>query len=158
MTYSLSAADADEISDGIGEDFILPDVNDDTEDCNDDEDSDSLAIGGAKSLIFNPIHHLSVWKDPSIENQGISIAILLPTGIGEKPRDLKLSVQSQNILKISVIWPSMMRSVPQLMQRWLTGQDGSEMKDYHPQVQGFYSFSEHFLSRGRWSYLLEGKN
>ena len=41
---------------------------------------------------------------------------------------------------ITIMWPSTMSSVPELMQRSLTGQDGPEMKDSHPKIQGFYSF------------------
>ena len=45
------------------------------------------------------------------------MAILLPTGIGENPGDLKLSVEDDEIFKITIRWPSAMVSVPQLMQR-----------------------------------------
>ena len=32
--------------------------------------------------------------------------------------------------------------VAQLMQRWLTGEDGPGMKEYHPKIQGFFTFLE----------------
>ena len=146
-TYSHCAADTDDISDEIGDNFIVPEVSDENEDCDDELQSDYLGTAESNSLIFNPIYTLSVWKDPSSKDQRISIAILLPTGIGESPGDPKLSVESEKILKISVMWPSAMSSVPQLMRRWLTGQDGPEMKDYHLHVQGFYSFMEKFQSK-----------
>ena len=123
-------------------------MNDGNEDSDDDLDSPNLfGIAGTKPLTFHPIYTVSVWKDPTSKDQRVSMAILLPTGIGENPGDLKLFVEDDEIFKITIRWPSAMVSVPQLMQRWLSSQEEPEMKDYHPQVQGFYSFLENFQSK-----------
>ena len=61
--------------------------------------------------------NLSIWRDPGIKDQKISLGILLPTGIGEKPDDLKVCVENENILKLTVMWPSALTCIPQLMQR-----------------------------------------
>ena len=54
------------------------------------------------------------------------MAVLLPCGVAENWNNLNIYVESDNILKITIIWPSTMTSVSQLMQRWISGEDGSK--------------------------------
>lgn len=72
------------------------------------------------------------------------MAVLLPSGVAENSNNLSVCVESDNIFKITVIWPSTMTSVPKLMRRWISGEFGEPIMEYHPQIQGFYSFLEKF--------------
>ncbi len=64
-------------------------------------------------------------------------AVLLPIRAVEKPENLSISVKNGNIIKITVRWPSAMCCVQQLA---LTGEDGREMKHYHPKILIIFTF------------------
>lgn len=72
------------------------------------------------------------------------MAILLRTGVPEKPEYLQIALENESMLKIAVMWTSVMTSVPQLMQRWFYGDVGPAMIEYYPQLQGFFNFFENF--------------
>ena len=52
-----------------------------------------------------------------------------------------------NVFSINCTVSSKMTNVPKLMQRWISGEAGDPMIEYHPQIQGFYSFLEKFQPR-----------
>ena len=106
-----------------------------------------LSLLALNPLQFQPIHLLYTWKDPLSKDDRVSVAILLPTGVSEKPGDLQIALENETVLKITVMWPSATTSVPQLMQKWLSCDIGTAMKEYYPQVQGFFDLLENFQAR-----------
>ena len=97
--------------------------------------------------MFNLVLSLSFWKDPIPRVQKVSVGILLSSGVGEKPDDLCVSVDDENMLKITIRLPSAMIPVLQSMQRWLTGAASPEIKEYHSKIQGFFTFLEKFQAK-----------
>jgi len=98
----------DEEVDDDFDDFIV------TGEVNEDEiiENDfSVPTAITNPLLFSPIFNLSVWKDPNSKDQCVSVAVLLPTGIGEKPDDLSICVEDENVLKITVMWPTAMTCI-----------------------------------------------
>lgn len=69
------------------------------------------------SLVFDPIHIMSVWKDPIFKDNRVSVAILQLSGIAENSNNLSICVESEFVLKSTVMWLSTMTDVPKLIQR-----------------------------------------
>ena len=89
-TFAQSLPHEYESSDEFENNFIVPDMNDGNKDGEYDLDSSTLfVIKGKEPLAFHPINTVSVWKEPSSNDQRVSMAISFSTGIGENPGDLK---------------------------------------------------------------------
>lgn len=96
-----------------------------------------------KAREFKPLVNMSVWKDPRTKDSRISLAVLLESGVGESPGDLKVCVDGQ-YLRITVKWPSVLMDVLKLNAVFLQGDGVDRIEDYHPQIVGFYDFLEQF--------------
>ena len=109
-------------------------------------------LSNSNPLQFQPIFNISLRKDPRSKDRRIFIAILLPIGIGGNTGDFKVCVGNRNIIQLTVMWPSGMKSVPELNKMWLKVQYGSEMKEYHLRFQGFCNFFEEYQAQ-EWDPL-----
>lgn len=84
---------------------------------------------------FSPLHLVSVWIDPSIKSKCVSVAILLPSGVGPGGYSTRVREGGRE-LELTVRWPSPMNSVHHLHRVWLRA-DSDAMEVYHPKVLGF---------------------
>ena len=147
---TTAEADIYDVDDSIAseeDDLIEGDANLDDEVGNSFTVEKSIVKSCPNSLQFDPIHVMSVWKDPVSKDNRVSVAVLFTSGVAENSNNLNICVESDNLLKITVMWPSTKTSVPQLMQRWISEEVGKPMMEYHPQIQGFYTLLEKFQSR-----------
>ncbi len=78
----------------------------------------------------------------------MSAAVLLPKGVSERAGDVKVHVEDAGrSLRVEVAWPSARNYVNMLMEMWLAGDSVPKIEEYHPQIQGFFDFLEHFQKR-----------
>lgn len=72
---------------------------------------------------FKPIYMIGTWKHPTDNDSlRVSVAILLPSGIGENSDDLTVNVVDDgHYLELCVLWPSAMNDRFMLHKKWLTG-------------------------------------
>ncbi len=77
---------------------------------------------------FKPIFSMGQWEDIVNEDKRVSIAILLPSGVGgeEKNHDLRVS-EDGNHLIVSVLWPQALVDVEMLHKSWLDGTPTGEL-------------------------------
>ncbi len=69
-----------------------------------------------------------------------------PLEWGEAAGDVTAEAEG-NVLKITVMWPSVLTDVQMLNAMWLQGDGVPNFEDYHPHVQGFYNYLEQFHQR-----------
>lgn len=77
------------------------------------------------SYVFKPLFTMGVWEDIGSEDKRISIAILLPSGIGERKKDHDIRVSDDGLfLQISVVWPPALTDVEMLHRKWSADDQG----------------------------------
>ena len=77
------------------------------------------------------------------------MAVLLPTGVGERPGDLQVRVEDSRYLRVTVTWPPALTDVTMLMSMWLEGNGVPKIEEYHSMVQGFCDYLEQFQEKMR---------
>ena len=101
----------------------------------------------ANELCWQPLHSIGAWKDPSSKENFVSVAILLPTGIGEQPQDIVIRVEKEMQLKVGVAWPKCLADGVELHRKWTQGNSVEKIASYHPRIMSFSNFIERFQSR-----------
>lgn len=86
------------------DEIVIDDENDDDDEIGDDNFTNNARFkSDLNHLQFQLSFIISIWKDPSTKYSRVSLAILLLTGVGEKPGDLKGCVEGDNVLKLIVV-------------------------------------------------------
>ena len=67
-------------------------------------------------LQFMPIHMVSTWRDPFTKDDRVAVAILLPSGVGERIDDISYSVDRGWVLEMEISWPSVFMNSDQLLK------------------------------------------
>ncbi len=127
-------------------------ANEEVESDEDGEDDDALDKHGGQageevlshSLTFKPLYIMSKWKDILAKDARVSVAILLPTGIGEHVGDIKVQVDDEEYLAVGVAWPSSLTEPKILTKKWLVGDEVEMIEGYHLMVENFYKFLSKF--------------
>ena len=57
------------------------------------------------TVCWTPMYHAWKWRDPFTSNNCVSVAILLPTGIGKDDGQLLISFSADDVIQIHVRWP-----------------------------------------------------
>jgi len=131
-------------------------IDDNVEDYTDEEpdaapgtdiNAEASAAKIEPELLWNPLYAITSWKDPDTKENIVSVAILLPTGVGEQTNDLIIRIENERTLRIGVMWPRALSISEVLNRKWLTGNGVDSITSYHPRVMGFANFVERFQSK-----------
>lgn len=83
---------------------------------------------------FIPLYLMSEWQEPRTTLKCLTIAIILPSGVG--PGHFKLQVVEEGeCLEVTVDWPSPLTDIPMMHKKWF----GNGLSDVHPKILGFES-------------------
>lgn len=99
------------------------------------------------NLLWKPLYLLGSWKDPASKDNIVSVALLLPTGVGELFTDFELSIENENQLLIGVAWPSIIAETETLHRKWIQGDGVEKITNYHPRIMAFANFIERFQQK-----------
>lgn len=102
------------------------------ENASDVDDADDALEGN----LFNPIHVLWPWNDPSDGKKHLSIAILMPTGVTENAYSATVT-DGGKTLQLSVQWLDSLFDVIKLHKPWLEGSNQQRVQSYHPRLLSF---------------------
>ena len=80
------------------------------EEDDDDDEEDIVEVHGGHAgeeilphtLTFNPLYVMSSWKHSITKDARVSVALLVPSGIGEIAGDLKVTVEEEDYLSVGV--------------------------------------------------------
>lgn len=92
---------------------------------------------------FCPLNIHSVWNEPGTTTRMITVAIILPSGIG--PGDFSLRVvEGGRELELTVQWPNPLTDLDTMHKKWLLSNGLDHMERYHPKYLGFEAALKHF--------------
>jgi len=105
---------------------------------NDSDDSD----GGAGSELtagerqLRPLYLLSRWVEPGTTTKMVSVAIVLPSGVGAGDFSVRV-VDSGQFLELTVQWPAALVDIEVMHRKWLRMIGNGGFQKYHPKYLGF---------------------
>lgn len=74
-----------------------------------------------------------MWQEPRTTRDCISVAIILPSGVG--PGNFKVQVaEAGDCIDLTVTWPDVLTDARLLHKKWLVT---DEISDVHPKILGF---------------------
>lgn len=112
------------------------DESSDDEDDEIDIEEEKVESAHRHHLSFVPLHLISVWQEPGTMTKCLSVAILLPSGIGEGDFAWRV-IGEGHVLEISVIWPPPLQQPEIMHKKWLNKDNREGFEMYHPKVVGF---------------------
>ena len=98
-------------------------------------------------LSWKPLYLVGSWKEPNSKENIVSVAVLLPTGVGETLSDLEVKVENGNRLLMGVVWPSIIANGETLHRKWIQGNDVEKITNYHPRIMAFVNYVERFQEK-----------
>ena len=109
----------------LAEDF----ENVDNNDADYDEDDDVIEVHGghageelvSHNLTFKPLYIMRPWKHRTTKDPRVSVALLLPTAIGENAGDIWVTIEDDEYLSVGMAWPSALTSPKMWTKKWLIG-------------------------------------
>lgn len=107
----------------------------------------NLTLVSYDSLRFTPIHAVAEWTNAALQ-QIVSVAILLPSGVGTPDASKVRVSEDQHSLQVTAKWPPMMSSVDNLHAFW-NQKDPGTYPGGHPRMVAFHQF---------FSFLREREN
>lgn len=97
---------------------------------------------------FNPLHLTSYWVEPGTTNRMVSVAIVLPSGVG--PEDFSVRVvEGGRELELKVEWPVPLVNLEMLHKKWTDSNKPDRMEKYHPKFLGFEACLKKFRQHSR---------
>lgn len=99
-----------------------------------DEGSDQT--GSYETPLFCPFHVFTYWTKPGTTTCRITIAIVLPTGIGPGNFSTKI-LEGERILELNVKWPQCLTNLDMLHRNWLCSSGPDHIEKYHPKYLSF---------------------
>lgn len=115
-----------------------------------ESDADGLEEGAGAELTsgdlsFKPLFMISNWTERSTLAKRLSVAIILPSGIGTGDFSINV-VDGGQYLQLAVRWPQPLLDVL-VMHRWKLTDSDSTFMPYHPSVLGFEATLSELRSR-----------
>ena len=89
------------------------------------------------ALEFRPLFLLSTWKDPESRDDRVTAAVLMPSGLNEKRGDIRVEIEEERYLRITVSWPNILMNAENLLDSIINGKCGYRIHKTHPMVSGF---------------------
>lgn len=87
---------------------------------------------------FRPLYLISEWNEPATMTRRISVAILLPSGVGSGDFTLRV-VDGGEFLELTVCWPPTLIDLEIMHKKWLRPDAPGGFQTYHPKLIGFES-------------------
>lgn len=101
--------------------------------------SDSEGEIGTESScpqVFQPLHLTSCWMEPGSTTKCLTVAIMLPSGVGAGQFSLRV-LEGGRQLEIIVNWPAPLVDLSMMHRKWLTAAGPEKIESYHPKLTGF---------------------
>ena len=118
--------------------------NEQEEESNDGNDDVHAELDTASPVLlleereFRPVYTISVWKEPVSRDDRATVAVLLPSGVPESRGGVRVEIEDELVLRITVKWPRVMTDVPRMLRVLIDGSCGTRIDPSHPMVGGFY--------------------
>lgn len=112
----------------------ISDTSPDTE-----SDSDTTLTGSALQgdhLSFKPLHLVSTWVEPLTTTKRLSLAIVLPSGIGPGQLSVRVAEGGQWV-ELTVAWPDQLVKPEVMHKKWLDPTSTERFESCHPKCIGF---------------------
>ena len=97
-------------------------------------------IRGSEFILSNtewvPLYSIWCWQDPNSREKCITVAVVLPSGVGDQNGQVNVYVDNEAYLAIRVDLPSALTNTTQLHKLWLSGATVPQIQNYHPRIQG----------------------
>lgn len=104
-----------------------------------DDDDDEPGAGGDVLLgekAVKPLYLLSQWVEPGTMTKRLSVAIVLPSDIGQGHFSVRV-VDGGEYLELTVIWPTSLIDISVMHRKWLAPGASGGFAVYHPKFLGF---------------------
>lgn len=111
--------------------------------CSSDE---CLLTEKTSSSLFSPLHLISEWTEPGTTRRCISLAIVLPSGVGTGQFSTRV-VEGGRELHVTVRLPRPLLDLAFLHKKWLKEGAKERMEKYHPKFLGFENALKNFRAR-----------
>lgn len=85
---------------------------------------------------FCPIHMISNWVEPNTTRKCVSVAILLPSGVGPGNFSVRV-IEGGRELEVCIRWPEAFSDLEVLHKKWIRSQESDHIEVYHPKLIGF---------------------
>lgn len=108
----------------------------------DDDVTPSLTVGSASlkenvlPTSFHPLHLISTWTEPDSTNQCVTVAVVLPSGVGSGGFSVRV-LENGRELELVVRMPKQLQDMKLLHRKWLRSTRYDRMEPYHPKIVGF---------------------
>ena len=80
---------------------------------------------------------MSLWQEPGTTTKRITVAIILPSGVGSGDFRVRI-IESGDVLEMVIYWLKPLTDIHYMHKKWLSDQDSS-FSDFHPKFLGFES-------------------
>ena len=121
-------------------DFDAIEVKPDADDLGDEEDAKTER--SVVVLTWQPLFTVAPWRDLVTKIDYVSVAIVLPTGVGEQPNDVIVRIEDGNKLRVGVAWPLALADSDRLNRKWISGSGVPKIEAQHTRVMAFANFLE----------------
>lgn len=105
-----------------------------------DDMEDGEGADGAELMLgdldFKPLYVLSVWTEPRTTTKCITLAIVLPSGVGSGKFSCRV-VDGGEYVELTVMWPNPLIDIETMHRKWIQADSQTDFKLYHPKVIGF---------------------
>lgn len=71
-------------------------------------------------------------EGPLSKDNRVSVAVILLTGVGERPGGVQVLVENSRYLRVTILWPAVLTNVPLLMGMWLDGEEYQKWRTITP--------------------------
>lgn len=101
-------------------------------------------LSATTTPVFTPLSLQSQWVEPGSTTRMVTVAMVLPTGVGKGQFDVKVLDGGREV-ELKVMLPEPLSNLRMLHRKWVeTAKDGSKMQMYHPKVLGFEASLKQF--------------
>ena len=103
-----------------------------------DSSSDStIDFSNKKQLTFKPLYLSSCWVERETTKKRITVAIVLPSGVGTGNFSLRILENGMSI-ELKVVWPNPLANLNIMYRKW-PSDPTDPIKKYHPKMIEFES-------------------
>lgn len=80
----------------------------------------------------------SIWKEPFKRDDRATVSIMLPSGVTVVKGGVRVEIEEESTLKITVKWPTAMTDIKKILRVLIYGTYGTKIHTSHPMVGGFF--------------------
>ena len=85
---------------------------------------------------FKTLYLVSIWRERESTTERLSVAIVLPSGVG--PREFSLrTTDCEEYIELTVSWPGALGGPSVMDRRWMNSNDDDKMLEDHSKLGGF---------------------